>query len=40
MAGQLIAKYGESPNRFGVGLRLNYASQTGLTIYGGAQFRF
>jgi hypothetical protein len=39
-AGQLIAKHGESGNRFGFGLRLNYAQQTGLTIYGGAQLRF
>lgn len=39
--GQQIAKHGEeSNNRFGVGLRVNYASQTGLTIYGGATLKF
>jgi hypothetical protein len=39
-AGQQIAKYGKDSNRFGFGLRLNYVPQTGLTIYGGAQYRF
>ncbi|MGE0824338.1 MAG: hypothetical protein AB7G75_14105 [Candidatus Binatia bacterium] len=38
--GQRIAKHGEKSNRFGAGLRLTYADQTGLTIYGGAQLRF
>ena len=38
--GQQIAKLRESPERFGVGLRLNYSSQSGLVIYGGAQLRF
>lgn len=38
--GQSIAKTGESKQTFGVGLRLNYAPDTGLTIYGGALFKF
>lgn len=38
--GQQINKYGDKSNRFGVGMRLNYAPQTGLTIYGGAMFMF
>src|SRR5262245_39112822 len=38
--GQQIAKQGENSNRFGVGLRLNYTEQTGLTIYGGALLQF
>jgi hypothetical protein len=38
--GQKIDKYGKSKDRFGVGLRLNFAPETGLTIYGGAQVRF
>jgi hypothetical protein len=38
--GQQIAKLGESPDRFGAGLRLNYNQQTGLTIYGGMLLRF
>ena len=39
-AGQQIAKYDKSPQRFGAGLRLNYTPQLGLTIVGGAQLRF
>lgn len=38
--GQQIGKSGEKSNRFGVGLRLNYAPETGLTIYGGAALMF
>lgn len=38
--GQKIAKSGTDSKRFGAGLRLNYAPQTGFTIYGGAQLRF
>lgn len=38
--GQRIAKHGANSPRFGAGLRLNYAAQTGLVIYGGAQLRF
>jgi len=38
--GQQIAKLGESPDRFGAGLRLNYNQQTGLTIYGGVLLKF
>jgi len=38
--GQRIAKSGEGSNRFGVGLRLNYAPQNGLLISAGAQLRF
>jgi len=30
----------DSGSKFGAGLRLNYAPQTGLTIYGGMQFTF
>ena len=37
-AGQQIAKQGE--NSFGASVRLNYAPETGLTIYGGALLRF
>lgn len=37
---QQIAEHGESSNRFGVSLRLNYSPRTGLMIYGGAQLRF
>jgi len=37
--GQSIQKSG-SGDRFGFGLRLNYLPLTGLTIYGGAQYRF
>jgi hypothetical protein len=37
--GQAISKAG-SGDRFGVGLRLNYNEQSGLVIYGGAQFLF
>jgi hypothetical protein len=29
-----------SSDRFGVGLRINYTQQTGLTVYGGALLRF
>jgi hypothetical protein len=39
-AGQQIAAQGESSSPFGVGLRLNYNTQSGLVIYGGAQLRF
>ena len=39
-AGQQIAEFGGSSNRFGVGMRLNYTPLTGLTIYGGALLRF
>ena len=39
-AGQQISKYGKDSNAFGFGLRLNYLPQTGLTIYGGAQYTF
>lgn len=38
--GQRIAKHGGNTPRFGAGLRLHYAAQTGLVIYGGAQLRF
>jgi hypothetical protein len=38
--GQQISKQGDSSDRFGAGLRLNYNQQTGLTIYGGVQLRF
>lgn len=38
--GQAIAKQGEPSNRFGMGLRLNYTPQMGLTIFGGAQLWF
>ena len=38
--GQQIAKSGSDKNRIGVGLRLNYSGESGLTIYGGAQLRF
>jgi hypothetical protein len=38
--GQQIGKFGGDSNNFGVGLRLNYTPQTGLTIYTGAQLRF
>jgi hypothetical protein len=38
--GQSIAKWGQSSDTFGAGLRLNYTQQTGLTIYGGVQFKF
>ena len=38
--GQQIAKEGANSNRFGLGLRLNYAKETGLTIVGGAQLIF
>lgn len=39
-AGQKIYKAGESKDQFGFGLRLNYDKQTGMTIYGGAVYRF
>jgi hypothetical protein len=39
-AGQQISKYGKDSKRFGFGLRMNYVPQTGLTIYGTAQFIF
>jgi hypothetical protein len=38
--GQQIDKLSDKSNRFGIGLRLNYAQATGLTIYGGAQLSF
>jgi hypothetical protein len=38
-AGQQIAN-SRSSDRFGAGLRLNYAQQAGLTVYGGVQLRF
>jgi hypothetical protein len=38
--GQQIAKQGDKSNRFGIGLRLTYDSQSGLTIYTGAQLLF
>ncbi len=38
-AGQ-ISKVGNSSQRFGAGLRLNYTSQTGLVIYAGANLTF
>ena len=38
--GQQISKWGTPDNNFGVGLRLNYTQQSGLTIYGGAQLKF
>lgn len=38
--GKQISKQGDSGDRFGVGLRLNYSEQTGLTIYGGVQLKF
>jgi hypothetical protein len=37
--GQGIADWGSS-DRFGLGLRINYTQQAGLTIYGGAVFSF
>lgn len=39
-AGQAIHKSGKSDDRFGVGFRVNYAPGSGLTIYGGALYRF
>jgi hypothetical protein len=39
-AGQKIYKSAEAEDRFGVGLRVNYLPQTGLMIYGGAQYIF
>ena len=38
--GQGIYKLGQSPDKVGVGLRLNFNQQTGLTIYGGVLMRF
>jgi hypothetical protein len=38
--GQNISKLRGNSNRFGAGLNLNYAPQTGLTIYGGVQLLF
>jgi hypothetical protein len=38
--GQDIAKLGESQDRFGAALRLNYTPQAGLTVYGGVLFLF
>jgi hypothetical protein len=38
--GQQINKLGDSSDRFGAGLRLNYSQQTGLTIYGGVLLKF
>ena len=38
--GQQIDKFGQDKSRFGAALRLNYGSETGLMIYGGAQLRF
>jgi hypothetical protein len=38
--GQKIHKLGKSKDRFGAGLRLNFAPETGLTIYTGLQVRF
>lgn len=38
--GQQIYKLGQSPDRFGAGVRLNYGQQTGLTIYGGVILKF
>jgi hypothetical protein len=35
-----ISRVGNSPQRFGAGLRLNYTSQTGLVIYAGANLIF
>lgn len=39
-AGRQIHKHGQSQQRFGGAIRLNYSGQFGLTIYGGAQVRF
>jgi hypothetical protein len=38
--GQQIYKLQQSQDKFGVGLRLNFTQQTGLTIYGGVLMRF
>lgn len=38
--GKQIAKQGDSTDRIGAGLRLNYNQQTGLTIYGGVVLKF
>ena len=38
--GQRINSVANDSNRFGFGLRLNYAPATGLVIYGGAQYLF
>jgi hypothetical protein len=38
--GRQIAEKDKPENQFGVGLRLNYTPQYGLTLYGGAQFQF
>ncbi len=38
--GQQIDKFGKSPDRFGVGLRLNYNQPSGLTIWGGFEMKF
>lgn len=35
-----ISKVGNSPQRFGAGLRLNYTDQTGLVLYAGANLSF
>lgn len=39
-AGQQISKIGESPDRFGAEIRLNYSKQNGSMIYFGAQYKF
>jgi len=39
-AGRAIADQPKSKDRFGLGLRLNYTPQTGLTIYGGVGLYF
>lgn len=38
--GQQISKLGDSSDSVGVGLRLDYSAQTGLTIYGGLILKF
>jgi hypothetical protein len=37
---QNIAKLDNKSNNFGAGLRVNYSQQTGVTIYGGVQWKF
>jgi hypothetical protein len=39
-AGQQLMDYGKGSDRLGAALRLNYAPQTGLTVYGVLQYSF
>lgn len=38
--GRQIADQGKSSDRYGLGLRLNYTPQSGLTVYGGVVYSF